>query len=109
MAGRPLNTWESVAILVDPTHKMGWTALESLEKHESRGNLWAIPPARGKEAHGRASWPVELPRRIIKATGAKRILDPFHGQGNTQRAVESFPDAEYYGVDLYKPESLTRL
>lgn len=109
LSGRPLNTWESVTFFVDPTQKMGWKALKNLENHEAKGNVWVIPPARGKEAHGRASWPVELPRRIIEATGAKRILDPFHGQGNTERAVESFPGAEYYGIDLYKPESLTRL
>ena len=102
---KALPTYETIVILTDPTRKTGWKALKNLEKWEGQGNLWEIPPARGKEAHGRAPWPSELPRRIIEATGAKRVLDPFHGGGNTERACQTFEGVEYIGCDLYPERS----
>lgn len=35
-----------------------------------------------------APFPLELPRRVIEATGAKSILDPYAGSGTTLRAAK---------------------
>lgn len=49
-------------------------------------DVWAFPPEKGSDHP--APFPVELPLRCIKATGAKRVLDPFGGSGTTAVAAK---------------------
>ena len=55
------------------------------------GNVWFIPYSRTtgstiKKGH-EAPFPIELPYRCIKLTGAKSVLDPFAGTGTTLAAA----------------------
>ena len=55
------------------------------------GNVWFIPYSRTtgntiKKGH-EAPFPIELPYRCIKLTGAKNVLDPFAGTGTTLAAA----------------------
>lgn len=101
LQGRPLEAAETVVMLAKPDGRPQYAEpIGVADRVEARGNVWSIPPARGREAHNRAPWPVELPRRIISATGARRVLDPFHGGGNTAAAAAEL-GVEYWGVELY--------
>ena len=52
-----------------------------------QGDVWEIPQDRSTNAHP-APFPVELPRRCIRSTTAKIVLDPFLGSGTTAIASE---------------------
>jgi site-specific DNA-methyltransferase (adenine-specific) len=45
------------------------------------GDVWRMVPDRGNDHP--APFPVELPSRVLEATGADTILDPFLGSGTT--------------------------
>jgi len=62
---------------LDPAHPM---------KASAYGDVWRIPKEQ-KNPHP-APFPIEIPRRIIEATGAQVVLDPFSGSGTTALAAE---------------------
>ena len=55
-----------------------------------RGNVWLLPyKTRTKKLQHPATYPQELAEMMIKIVGAKSVLDPFYGTGNTGLACES--------------------
>lgn len=66
--------------------------LQTVKYHpngKNPGNVWAISPAKLKEAHF-AVFPEELPRRIIEVCCPKNgiVLDPFAGSGTTGKVAK---------------------
>ena len=61
------------------------------------GDVWRINQVPGK-GHP-ATFPLELPTRIIQSTTAQVILDPFVGSGTTCIAAKSL-GRDYIGVDI---------
>lgn len=62
-------------------------------------DVWSVGYARNNEHP--APFPVELPARAIKATGAQNVLDPFCGSGTTGLAAMASGCASFTGVDLH--------
>lgn len=59
-------------------------------------DVWTIPPERGS-THP-AAFPLEIPHRILIATGARLVLDPFMGSGTTAVAAVDLGRA-YVGIE----------
>ncbi len=73
-----------------PTHEWIMVLARDLFRLKSKGvsgmgDVWRMIP--DKNSHP-APFPVELPERIIEATDAKNVLDPFMGSGTTLRAAK---------------------
>lgn len=60
-------------------------------------DVWYIPHE-PSNAHP-APFPVEIPRRIISATNAEIILDPFSGSGTTAVAAKEL-GRHYIGIEI---------
>lgn len=60
------------------------------------GDVWKINQEHSN-SHP-APFPEELPRRILDATGARTVLDPFSGSGTTCAAAKRM-GVEYTGID----------
>lgn len=69
-----LPTYEVIFLIAKPKFKLR-------QGGSSLGDVWSIPPEK-KNPHP-APFPVELPLRAIRATPAKKVLDPFMGSGTT--------------------------
>lgn len=67
-------TYEWIIVLAKPRFRLRSRAASGL------GDLWMMNPE--KNPHP-APFPVELPARILKAAGCRRIFDPFMGGGTT--------------------------
>lgn len=65
-------------------------------KKNGVGDVWKINHERNNPHP--APFPVELPRRIIDSTNAKKVLDPFCGSGNTGIAAIQL-GREFVGID----------
>lgn len=64
----------------------GATRFESND--QTLGDVWPIAAARGVDAVGKAPWPVALPFKMLRLSGAPGlVLDPFVGAGNTYHAA----------------------
>ncbi len=61
------------------------------------GNIWRIRPD-GQNPHP-APFPYEIPSRIIEATNAQVVLDPFMGSGTTALAATAHK-RDYIGIEL---------
>ena len=74
------------------------------------GDVWRIPPETGNPHP--APFPVELPRRAIRATDAETILDPFMGSGTTlvacaklgRKGIGIEIDPEYFRIACERVE-----
>jgi modification methylase len=75
-----LPTYEVIYLICKPAFR-----LRSVEAGDY-GDVWKIPQARDN-GHP-APFPVEIPRRCIKTTGANIVLDPFLGSGTTAVAAK---------------------
>lgn len=74
-----LPTYEVLYLFAGPKFKLENKAIGYTD-------VWQITPER-KNPHP-APFPVELPKKCIKATGANLVLDPFAGSGTTAVAAE---------------------
>lgn len=61
------------------------------------GDVWRLGMEHSETGHP-APFPVSLPERCIKATGAQSVLDPFMGSGSTLVAAKSV-GARGIGID----------
>lgn len=66
------------------THEGSMTRLNNVE-HLT--DWWHIPPVGSAGVHTRA-FPVELPRRLLTATAAAAVIDPYAGSGTTLMAAQ---------------------
>ena len=83
-----------------PSHELIYVFAKpgfSFKKGHGLKDVLTIEPAR-KNTHP-APFPVELPRRIIAATTAKVILDPFAGSGSTGVAALA-EGRRFIGIEL---------
>jgi modification methylase len=60
------------------------------------GDVWKMKPDRNPHP---APFPLELPRRILDATNAQRVLDPFCGSGTTGVACAEL-GRDFVGIEL---------
>lgn len=68
------------------------------ENKESLPDYWQISPVGADGLHTRA-YPVEIPRRLIVASGARLVVDPYLGSGTTLVAAEQTGRLGY-GVEI---------
>ena len=87
-----LPTYEVIYLIAKPKFKLA-------PKASSLGDIWEIGQEM-KNLHP-APFPVKLIERIIGATNAKIVLDPFMGSGTTAIAALNL-DRNYIGIDLSK-------
>lgn len=81
--------YEVIYIFAKPNFKLSG-------KSTNLGDVWTILAERNNPHP--ASFPVELPDRIISSTDAEVILDPFCGSGTTLVSALNF-DRKYIGID----------
>jgi len=89
-AGYFLPTYEVIYLIAKPEFKLA-------PKANACGDIWEIPQEM-KNGHP-APFPVKLIDRIISATNAKIILDPFMGSGTTAISAINF-NRDYIGIDV---------
>lgn len=65
-----------------------------LENREHLTDWWQIEPV-GSDGEHKQCFPVELPRRLLVASGAGSVYDPFAGSGTTLIAAESLGRTGY--------------
>lgn len=85
-----LPTYEVIYLIAKPKFKL-------IPKANAYGDVWEI----GQELHNEhpAAFPVALIERIISATDAKFVLDPFMGSGTTAIAASNL-ERNYIGIDI---------
>ncbi len=69
-----------------------------LENRESLTDWWHVAPVGAAEPHTR-QFPVEIPRRLLAASGAESVIDPYAGSGTTIIAAESL-GRRCYGMEI---------
>lgn len=84
-----LPTYEVVYLIAKPKFRL-------LPKASNVGDVWAIGPEQ-QNPHP-APFPVELAERIIRATDAKTVLDPFMGSGTSAVAAVN-AGRTYVGIE----------
>lgn len=89
-AGYFLPTYEVIYLIAKPKFKLA-------KKANAYGDIWEIPQEM-KNRHP-APFPVKLIDKIISATNAKIILDPFIGSGTTAISAINF-NRDYIGIDI---------
>ena len=100
------QTYEVIYMIAKPGFR--------LARDYMNGSVWRIPSHFVKSNNGTghvAPFPVALPERIIRATDAQVILDPFIGSGTTAVAAERC-GRECIGIDIsgaYIEEARERL
>lgn len=85
-----LPTYEVIYMIAKPDFRL-------TPKANAYGDIWSIPQETDK-AHPN-SFPVEIPRRCIEASGARTVVDPFGGAGTTAKAAQ-IQGADYFTCDL---------
>ncbi|MDO8592989.1 MAG: site-specific DNA-methyltransferase [bacterium] len=89
-AGYFLPTYEVIYLIAKPKFKL-------VPKANAYGDIWEIPQEM-KNGHP-APFPVKLIDRIVSATDAKIILDPFMGSGTTAISAINFK-RNYIGIEI---------
>ena len=84
-----LPTYEVIYMIAKPKFKLA-------KKANAHGDVWEFSQARGNQHP--APYPVSLIERIISATNAKVVLDPFIGSGTTAVAARNL-GRDYIGID----------
>lgn len=85
-----LPTYEVIYMIAKPDFRL-------VPKANAYGNVWNITQESDK-IHPN-SFPLEIPRRCIEASGAKIVVDPFGGIGTTARAAQ-IEGAKYLICDI---------
>ena len=89
-AGYFLPTYELIYLIAKPKFKL-------VQKANAHGDVWEFTQEM-KNDHP-AAFPVNLIDRIVSATNAKLILDPFIGSGTTALSAINFK-RDYIGIDI---------
>lgn len=89
-AGYFLPTYEVIYLIAKPKFKL-------TTKANAYGDVWEFTQEMNNEHP--AAFPVDLINRIISATDAKIILDPFMGSGTTAISAINFK-RDYIGIDI---------
>lgn len=89
-AGYFLPTYEVIYLIAKPKFKL-------VPKANANGDIWEVPQEM-KNGHP-APFPVKLIDRIVSATDAKIILDPFMGSGTTAISALNFK-RNYIGIEI---------
>lgn len=87
-----LPTYEVIYIIAKPQFRLTPQGVRMTD-------VWRIHQAQNNPHP--APFPVALPLRIIEATGAKRVLDPFMGSGTTGVAAK-MKGVDFVGIDISK-------
>ena len=82
-------TYEVIYMIPKPGFRL-------LKGKNGYGDVWRMNQE-SNNSHP-APFPEELPRRILDATGARSVLDPFNGSGTTCAAAKRM-GVEYTGID----------
>ena len=85
-----LPTYEVIYMIAKPDFKLA-------PKTNAYGDVWSIPQETDK-IHPN-SFPIEIPRRCIEASGAKFVIDPFGGDGTTAKAAQ-IEGVDYITCDI---------
>jgi len=89
-AGYFLPTYEVIYLIAKPKFKLA-------EKANAHGDVWEFTQEMNNEHP--AAFPVNLINRIVSATDAKIILDPFMGSGTTAISALNYK-RDYIGIDI---------
>lgn len=89
-AGYFLPTYEVIYLIAKPKFKLA-------PKANAYGDVWEFTQEMNNDHP--AAFPVNLIDRIISATNAKIILDPFMGSGTTAISAINF-NRNYIGIDI---------
>jgi len=89
-AGYFLPTYEVIYLIAKPKFKL-------LAKANGHGDVWEFTQEMNNEHP--AAFPIDLINRIISATGAETILDPFMGSGTTAVSAINLR-RNFIGIDL---------
>ncbi len=89
-AGYFLPTYEVIYLIAKPKFKLS-------TKANAHGDVWDFTQEMNNEHP--AAFPVNLIDRIVSATDAKIILDPFMGSGTTAISAINFK-RDYIGIDI---------
>ena len=85
-----LPTYEVIYLIAKPEFRL-------TPKANTYSNVWSITQEVDK-IHPN-SFPIEIPRRCIEASGAQLVVDPFGGAGTTARAAQ-IQGIDYITCDL---------
>ena len=89
-AGYFLPTYEVIYLIAKPKFKL-------LPKANAYGDVWEFTQEMNNDHP--AAFPVNLINRIVSATSAKTILDPFMGSGTTAISAINFK-RDFIGIDI---------
>ncbi len=89
-AGYFLPTYEVIYLITKPKFKL-------ITKANAHGDVWEFTQEMNNEHP--AAFPVNLIDRIVSATDAEVILDPFMGSGTTAISAINFK-RDYIGIDI---------
>lgn len=97
---RPRTAHEMIYLLAPTAAPMRFYPSQLVET----GTVWHFPAGRTKSGH-QAPFPIELPRRAIRATTlpGDTVIDPFAGSGTTLAAALEL-GRHAIGIDLYPPK-----
>ena len=85
-----MPTYEVIYLIAKPRFKLA-------TKANAHGDVWEFTQEMNNEHP--AAFPVNLIDRIVSATDAKIILDPFMGSGTTAISAINFK-RNYIGIDI---------
>ena len=86
-----LPTYETIYLIAKPEFRLVGTEYREPD-------VWHITQDQYHRNPHPAPFPISLPNRIIRTTGAKTVLDPFVGSGSTALAAIQH-NAKYVGID----------
>ena len=84
-----LPTYEVIYLIAKPSFKLA-------PKANALGDVWEITQEMNNEHP--APFPLELARRVVRATNSKVVLDPFMGSGTTAIAAK-LENRDFIGIE----------